>query len=161
MENTDQKNSEYGHFSHSEKYIIRPIICPFQMGVCPLPFARCPLPSPSFFTFSLVLLYLLQLLIFPLHSFSLTLLLSVAPCSFQSHLQHNSLDFALLRWLHPASIYFYKVMVGNKDTRTLFRCLTLLILTNVTYCSGVCIIFYEQVVSAGQNAFSNRISNDF
>ena len=123
MENTDQKNSEYRHFSHSEKYIIRPIICPFQMGVCPLPFARCPLPSPSFFTFSLVLLYLLQLLIFPLHSFSLTLLLSVAPCSFQSHLQHNSLDFALLRWLHPASIY-----LGNKDTRTttltLFRCLT-------------------------------------
>ena len=87
--------------------------------------------------------------------------LSVAPCSFQSHLQHNSLDFALLRWLHPASIYFYKVKVGNKDTRTLFRCLTLLVLTNVTYCSGVCIIFYEQVVSAGQNAFSNRISNDF
>ena len=155
MENTDQKNSEYGHFSHSEKYIVRSILCPFQMGV------SYPLPSPSFFTFSLVLLYLLQLLLFPLHSFSLTLLLSVAPCSFQSHLQHNSLDFALLRWLHPASIYFYKVKVGNKDTRTLFRCLTLLVLTNVTYCSGVCIIFYEQVVSAGQNAFSNRISNDF
>ena len=87
--------------------------------------------------------------------------LSLLPYSFQSHLQHNSLDFALLRWLHPASIYSYKVKVGNKDTRTLFRCLTLLVLTNVTYCSGVCIIFYEQVVSAGQNAFSNRISNDF
>ena len=91
--------------------------------------------------------------------------LSLLPYSFQSHLQHNSLDFSLLRWLHPASIYLYKVKVGNKDTRTttltLFRCLTLLILTNVTYCSGVCIIFYEQVVSAGQNAFSNRISNDF
>ena len=153
MENTDQNNPNTDTSHTVKSTSLGPFYAHFRWEFL---LTLCPLPPFSHFLSSFFTCCSSS--VFPF-------IISLLPYSFHSHLQHNSLGFALLRWLHPASIYFYKVKVGNKDTRTttltLFRCLTLLILTNVTYCSGVCIIFYEQVVSAGQNAFSNRISKDF